>query len=315
MERSLPSALRISRNTLLALGLVTALLGLDACKPKVGGKCSPGKTACDDPNTGLVCEGGTFMAVSCKGPKGCLVQNKNFSCDNSVADVSDGCQEEDDAACSSDKGNMLKCRSKKFVAVRTCRGPDKCRLEGKDVIACDSSQVNPEDVCETDQFSCSTDLKTLYQCKASKLAAIEVCRGKGGCSHKHDKVKDKTIYSCDNNQAEAGDVCNEEGDIACSVKGDVFLKCSSGKFVVASTCRGLGGQNGCSFRAGDGGGTKFRCDSYFAQVGEPCNKLNDIACAMDKKSLLTCDGATYSFKRACKFKECTVVDATNLRCQ
>ena len=89
-------------------------------------------TVCTPDKKGMLkCEKHKWTFVqACLGERGCALESKRVTCDNSVAQVGDVCREEEHYACSGDKKAALVCRSNKFVQVNLCKGPKGCRITG-----------------------------------------------------------------------------------------------------------------------------------------------------------------------------------------
>jgi hypothetical protein len=80
------------------------------------GACSPDKQKL------LVCKGGKMIAAStCRGQNGCREAGDKLDCDDSIAMAGDTCDEEGEPACSTDKKELLHCKSGKFAKIRACK--------------------------------------------------------------------------------------------------------------------------------------------------------------------------------------------------
>jgi hypothetical protein len=169
-----------------------------------------------------------------------------------------------------------------------CRGPSGCTRTG-DVTACDNTVAEDGDVCPADDDSaCSAKHDAMLVCRGGRFAVAQRCRGDRGCQVSLDRA------TCDVGLAEAGDVCREEGNRACSVDHASLLACTAGKFAVALKCRGA---RGCRV-----GTDKVDCDDTIADVGDACEAASDTACATDGRTLLTCKDHQFAMARACKTK-------------
>src|SRR5438105_10311323 len=65
-----------------------------AASPKDGSSCSSSdenKAVCGDDKTELVCEGGKYKSVPCKGPAGCTSNSSTVTCDTSSDIAGDAC--------------------------------------------------------------------------------------------------------------------------------------------------------------------------------------------------------------------------------
>lgn len=164
----------------------------DGCETDDDVSCSTDKKAA------LECHDNKFAVGStCKGPKGCTLNDDKISCDNDTADVDDPCHFDDDYACTSDKQLVLRCLSKKMVAYNACRGPNGCvikeePLEHKIEFDCDDTFANVGDNCDTEgNPACSTDKKSLLKCTSGKFVAHKSCNS--GCDY--DTKRER--FSCD----------------------------------------------------------------------------------------------------------------------
>ena len=109
-----------------------------------------------------------------------------------------------------------------------------------------------------------------------------------------------------------GDPCERAGTFACSADGQTMLACDGRALTPASSCRG---PKGCSFTPGEPGAEPHNidCDDAVAQEGDPCTQARRIACAVDRKGELACDGHEYKMKRECKRSDCRI-EGTELFC-
>jgi len=229
---------------LLAIALATSLTG---CKPKPGGRCSPSAFVCENGTTALFCLDGKYSEVSCAGPAGCVMSGKTAECDNTLAKVGDGCAEQEDLSCTSDKKSELRCRGNKFVVASTCRGPTGCFFTGNK-LHCDTDLADLTDPCEDkDDLACSLDKKALYKCDGTKYATESTCKGPKGCSI------DGTTVKCDHHVAELNDPCHIDGNFACAPDKKMLLVCKGNKFHKEKSCRG-----NCTFTE-RGDTTEFDC--------------------------------------------------------
>ena len=154
----------------------------DGCETNDDVSCSTDKKAA------LECHNNKFeVGSTCKGPKGCTLDDDKISCDNNTADVDDPCHFDDDYACASDKQTVLKCTANKMVAYNACRGPNGCvikeePLEHKIEFDCDDTFANAGDNCDTEgNPACSTDKKSLLKCTGGKFVAHKTCGS--GCDY------------------------------------------------------------------------------------------------------------------------------------
>ena len=65
-----------SRHVAVVLAAVFAVVLVAACKPKPGAKCKKeGETKCVGDKAALVCAGGKWEALPCRGLNGCLINS------------------------------------------------------------------------------------------------------------------------------------------------------------------------------------------------------------------------------------------------
>jgi len=178
-----------------------------ACRGPKGCAASAGQVTCDnsfategdgctekgdpactvDKKNAVECDGTKFvLAETCKGARGCGVNDDKISCDNDVADKDDPCHFDGDYACTSDKLHVLRCVDHKMTELNSCKGPNACRIfelpqEKKIDFVCDDTIADVDDVCDEDkEEACSTDKKSLLHCRQLKFALLRPCPG--GCS-------------------------------------------------------------------------------------------------------------------------------------
>jgi hypothetical protein len=128
------------------------------------------------------------------------------------------------------------------------------------------------DPCTAGQGEC-VDPKTMMACVKGAFASM-LCQGAQGCTTQG------TASQCDNSIAAAGDVCDENGDYACSADKAAALSCKDNKFAVEETCKGA---RACALKA-DG----LYCDNDISDLGDPCHTPGDYACTTDRKLALKC---------------------------
>ena len=134
----------------------------------------------------------TFVQT-CLGERGCTMEAKKVSCDNSIANASEACRQDEDYACSPDKKAALVCRGKQFVHASLCKGPKGCRVTGDKSagfkVECDDSVAAIGDACEKEEhFSCATDERSILKCKHKKFELDEKCRAKEKCQTRGGQV-------------------------------------------------------------------------------------------------------------------------------
>ncbi len=162
----------------------------DQSKGEVGQLClGDMQYACSaDDQTGVQCIAGTFQrVVVCRGPKGCKLENKRIACDTSIVNQGDPCAHEDDVACSADKTQLLRCKTKAFEKYRMCRGAKGCTPDDP-TPACDISVAQVDDLCvQQGRVACSPDKTTELVCQGSRFTLSRKCEkgctpGVGGTS-------------------------------------------------------------------------------------------------------------------------------------
>lgn len=147
-----------------------------------------------DKKSMLECTKGHWtLAQSCLGERGCAMDQKKVTCDNSVANAGDACRDEEDYACAPDKKSALVCRGGKFVSANPCKGPKGCKVTGDTAsgfkVECDDSVANVGDACEKEgHFACALDGKSIVKCVGKKFAQDDRCKAKETCQVRGDQV-------------------------------------------------------------------------------------------------------------------------------
>jgi hypothetical protein len=154
-----------------------------------------GDYVCSSNKQGMLeCAKGKWTFVqSCLGDRGCVMESKKVTCDNSVANAGDTCREEEDYACAPDKKSALVCRQGKFAQASLCKGAKGCKVGGsKDTgfkVECDDSVAADGDSCEKeDHYSCTSDERAILRCKNKKFAVEERCKPKEKCQIRGGQV-------------------------------------------------------------------------------------------------------------------------------
>jgi hypothetical protein len=248
------------------VGILPAVLLVVACKPKPGDKCEANWSAsCVDPTAALVCSSRVVTIMPCRGPKACAVSGSTIECDNSLATVSDACDQPNDVACSVDHKAALECQDGKFTLAEACKGVRGCVVDG-DNISCDNDVSELGDACQVEgDYACSPDKLTALKCAAHKFQALNTCRGKDGCRVMELPEEKKTDFVCDDSLAQENDACDTQGEEACSMDKTALFTCKNGHFTKDRACAG-----GCSF---DDKGERFLCAAEAAvAVGTPVAK-------------------------------------------
>ena len=236
-----------------AVAVLVAVGAVTACRdrPSAGGKCRvSGQLVCGAPDRALLCEATSpgarvsgasgpataWVAVPCKGVRGCSRRGETDECDDTVASEGDACPDDPplDYACTPDRAQALVCKEGHYALWRACRGPDACQVEGGRNVRCDTTLGEPGDPCaQQGTYACSSDTKSMLQCDGSALGAASSCRGPGGCRIQRETRK----VECDDALAEEGDPCDQPKRIACAVDRKAELVCQGNKYAKKRDCR------------------------------------------------------------------------------
>jgi len=117
--------------------VASGAIACDTSRGDVGDPCrEPDAVSCArDGKAALVCTGGRLAAkTTCRGPRGCAIENGKLACDDTIAEADDACDLEGQAACSVDGAAELRCVRGKFSRARVCRKP--CKANDAEVL-CD----------------------------------------------------------------------------------------------------------------------------------------------------------------------------------
>ena len=210
-----------------------------------------------------------------------------------------GCKKKAGDPCTSgqlacaDPSTGLFCSNGKLTPM-TCSGPRACTpASSGGGVDCDNSVANEGDGCnQADDVACSADGKAALQCKAAKFTLAATCKGPRSC-----QLKDNKIF-CDNNLADFGDPCNEEGDYACSADKKLLMRCKGNKFAIVNTCHG---PRGCTIQEHpDQNKVGFSCDDSLAEVTDACDEEKEESCSLDHRALQQCRNGRFQFVRACR---------------
>jgi hypothetical protein len=251
---------------------VSALLA--ACRPKPGDACSDTPGSCIDKASHAVCVGGKVVIETCKGQGGCT-DDKSLLCDNTKADVGDGCGHEGARACSADGTKELRCREHLFAVEWSCRG--SCTTDASGNPKC-TPTGEAGDVCRPDSIVCDGSQTTELVCTDGKLAARRVCHGALHC-----QTEPGGGVRCDKTQALEGEGCREEGLGACDMAKKNVLLCQGGHYRTQLHCLG---PVGCELP----GNYSVRCDKSIVEENEACTEEDAITCTADGKQVRCADG-------------------------
>ncbi len=178
---------QLSIASVLVFGFA-AFTMLPGCTAKAGDACTKGTASCADGSNELTCQDGKFIQAPCKGAKGCKVEGEKMTCDISANKAGDVCSKDDEgnSACTADGKSLIQCLKGAYV-VSACGGPAACKQKDSKY-ECDKSIAAVGDSCEGAGNACSTDGKSLLECKGGKLAASAECKGAKGCKVEGDKI-------------------------------------------------------------------------------------------------------------------------------
>ncbi len=258
---------------LLAAACLLLFWTLAGCA-KPGDACSDTPGSCADKASHLVCVKQKYVLETCKGAGGCT-DDKSLVCDNSKADVGDGCGHFGSRACSTDGTKELRCLDGKFAVEWSCRGG--CTLDESNNPKC-TPTGEPGDVCRADSIVCDGSQKIQLACADGKLVAQRTCHGALGC---------QTVpgggVRCDRTQALEGEDCRDEGSGACDMSKKNVLVCQGGHFRTQMHCLG---PVGCELP----GNYSVRCDKSIVEIGEACDEGGSVSCSPDGKQVKCDDG-------------------------
>ena len=155
----------------------------------------PSDVVCTEDKKGMLeCKGNKWTAIqTCLGTRGCSMETKKVSCDNTVANPGEPCRDDNDYACSPDAKTVVVCRSNKFTTGAMCRGKGGCKVmgeKGETKVECDDSIARVGDPCEKEgHYSCADDEKSIVRCKAKKYELDDTCKKRGEkCAVRGDLV-------------------------------------------------------------------------------------------------------------------------------
>jgi hypothetical protein len=236
--RRFPAASRIRASLVLVLLGAAAVL-TSACHhaPAPGSSCRvPEQLACVAPDRAVVCDSGSWVELTCRGPRGCVRHGDVDDCDDTVAAEADTCPRNPptDYACTADRKRALVCKNGRFSLWRECRGPAHCEILDGHNVHCDTTFGEPGDACEKQgTYCCSADGKAMLLCDGNTMAVASSCRGPEGCRVARDAHK----VDCDDSLAIEGDPCDQPKRIACSLDGKAELVCGKHTYEKKRECR------------------------------------------------------------------------------
>lgn len=264
------------RHLASTLGLVLAAALAFACHGKPGEDCTGTPQSCSDKTSHVVCINKKYVLETCKGQNGCNDDGKALVCDNTKADVGDGCGSEGSRACAVDGKNELRCRDSKMAIEWACRGG--CTLDDSFNPKCTpTGEVG--DVCRPDSIVCNGKQDTQLDCVDGTLAVDRTCHGA-----RHCETAPGGGVRCDRSIALEGEACKQEGLGACDPAQQYVLSCQNGKFAKAMTCLG---DLHCELP----GNYSVRCDKSKVPVGEACTEDGAASCSTDGVQVKCTQGA------------------------
>lgn len=267
------------RRLLVSLALVAAsAVVLLACKGKPGEDCTDTPGSCSDKASHLVCVNKKYVLETCKGQNGCNDEGKTLVCDNTKADVGDGCAHDGARACAADGKTELRCRGGKFAIEWSCRGG--CTLDASNNPKCTpTGEIG--DVCRADSIVCDGAKKQQLSCVGGKLATSRTCNGDRGC-----ETAPGGGVLCDRTVAVENENCTEPNSGACDTTRKHVLVCENGHFKTEMHCLG---PLGCELP----GNYSVRCDKSIVPMDEPCTYEGGesaVSCNTDGKQVRCKDG-------------------------
>jgi hypothetical protein len=152
-----------------------------------GDVCSSGDegaAVCVGGDAMLACHGGKYERVPCRGPRGCETVSGQANCDQSVAEVGEGCKKQGAKACSVDKAQVLTCDQGRLLPQYFCRGEGHCSSAGGK-LACDQTVAKLGDVCDKalgGSTACAEDKKSLLVCQSERFMPSEKCKSGAVCA-------------------------------------------------------------------------------------------------------------------------------------
>jgi len=270
----------VSAVRFVSLVSLVALLG--SCRPKAGQECTDTPGSCIDKASHAVCINKKYVIETCKGKDGCNDDGKSLVCDNTKADVGDGCAHEGARACSNDGKFELRCRESKYAVEWSCRG--SCALDADNNPKC-TPKGEVGDVCRPDSIVCDGAQKTELSCVDGKLAVRRTCHGDRAC-----QTLPGGGVGCDRSVALEGEECQEEGTGACDTTRKNVLVCIGGHFKTRLQCLG---PLGCELP----GNYSARCDKSIVREGEACDEEMAPSCSTEGKQVLCKDGQFVADKK------------------
>lgn len=128
--------------------------------------------------------------------------------------------------CSQDRRLVIQCQRGAWVVLAQCGGAATCTAGASGLPACEAaSGCAPEG-----SYACGPDRASLLVCRGGRSTLASTCRGPRGCA-------EGDAVACDHSVAAPGDACDDPGSIACAPDRRTMVRCQSGVFAFAETCR------------------------------------------------------------------------------
>jgi hypothetical protein len=258
----------------LALALAFALALVAGCD-KPGQDCSDSPGGCYDKKSHLVCVNKKFVLETCKGAGACNDKGKTLVCDNTIAEIGDGCGHEGSRACATDGTKELRCRDGKMQIEWACRGG--CKLDDNSNPKCTPTGEAGE-TCRPDSIVCDGAQHTELVCTDGKFVPRRTCHGARGC-----ETPPGGGVLCDRTQALENEKCHEEDVWACDMDKKNVLICNMGLYTTQIHCLG---PRGCELP----GNYSVRCDKTTVPENEACDEPLSHACTPDGQQVVCTDG-------------------------
>jgi hypothetical protein len=165
------------------------------------------------------------------------------------------------------------------AAGETCRVPDQTICAAHDrALVCDGRPAGTSD-----------GSAALPPSQLPRTWVEVSCKGARGCATSGG------VDECDDTLAADGDRCPHAPplDYACGTDLVRALVCKDGRFGLWRRCRG---PQGCQIL----GGRNVHCDTSLGEPGDPCERAGTYACAVDRKTMLQCDGQALALASSCR---------------
>jgi hypothetical protein len=147
--------------------------------------------------------------------------------------------------------------------------------------------TNIGESCRSD--ACSIDGKEWLKCDQGVLVHHQRCDGPTHCSR--NDHPSGTDIRCDMTIGTAGELCIEDGSLACTTDRQSVLTCQAGRLQPRSACRG---PRGCTIT-----GLKVECDQSLVQPGDVCDHEGLATCSVDRGAQMVCSKGVFQSGEAC----------------